>query len=289
MAVYDRVYRPYRGPTTPDWSRFLIVTRYAIGEVFRSRLMVVFFTLCFVFPLVAAAMIYLRHNADLLEVLGAMGAEIDGWIPIDGSFFNWFLRVQGGFAFFLVLFVGPRLVSRDLANNGLALYLSRPFSRAEYVAGKVAILIGLTSLVTWIPGLLLVVLQLSLEGGAWLSEHPRLPLAVVLGGWVWIVVVSFLALAISAWVRWRPLAGFFLLMIYFAGDFFAFIVEQLFRTDWGQLMNLRRLVRIVWAGLLGTSPPDGPSPAMSWLALAAVVAVSLLLLHRRIRAYEVVR
>ena len=258
MAVYDRLYRPYSGPTTPEWSRFLVITRYAMKDVFRSKLMVVFFTFCFVFPLIAAGMIYLRHNADLLDVLGAMGAEVGDWVPIDGFFFNIFLRVQGGFAFFLVLFVGPRLISRDLANNGLALYLSRPFSRAEYVAGKVTILIGLTSLVTWIPGLLLVILQFSLEGGEWLSKYPSVPMGVVLGSWMWIVPISFLALAISAWVRWRPLAGFFLLMIYFAGDFFAFIVRQLFRTDWGQLVNIRRLVRIVWAGLLDQTPPDGP-------------------------------
>ena len=289
MAVHYRLYRPYEGRVTPDWSRFLVITRFAVRDVFRSKLMVVFFTLCFVFPLAWAAAIYLRHNADLLEFLSSIGEGIHDWIPIDGAFFNIFLRVQGGFAFFLVLFVGPRLISRDLANNGLALYLSRPFSRAEYVAGKVTILLGLTSLVTWIPGLLLVLLQFSLEGTEWLSAYPSVPVGVVLGSWGWIVTISFLALAISAWVRWRPLAGFFLLMLYFAGDFFAFIVRQLFGTDWGQLVNIRRLARVAWAGLLDVPLPAGPPPIVAWAALAGIVGVSLLLLHRKIRAYEVVR
>jgi ABC-type transport system involved in multi-copper enzyme maturation permease subunit len=289
MAVYDRLYRPYAGPTTPGWSRFLVITRYALGDVFRSKLLVVFFTFCFVFPLLCAGAIYLRHNADLLAILGAMGAEIDDWVPIDGFFFNLFLRVQCGFAFFLVLFVGPRLISRDLANNGLALYLSRPFSQAEYVAGKVTILLGITSLVTWVPGLLLVLLQASLEGTEWLARYPALPSGVLLGSLVWIVVISFLALAISALVRWRPLAGFFLLAIYFAGEFFAFIVRQLFDTDAGQLVNIRRLIRIVWAGLLGTEVPEGPPGWLAWAGLAAIVAVSMLLLRKQIRAYEVVR
>lgn len=288
MAVFERRYRPYDGPRTPSWSRFLVVTRYALAEVFRSRLLVVFFTLCFLFPLIALALVYLRHNADLVDLLASMGADPD-WLPIDGRFFDLFLRVQGLFAFFLVLFVGPRLISRDLANNGLALYLARPFSRAEYVAGKATILFGLTSLVTWIPGLLLIALQLSLEGRAWLAEYPSVPLAVVLGAWLWIAVLTFLALAISAWVRWRSVAGFFLLMLYFAGDFFAFLVEQLFGTDWGQLVNLRRLIRIVWAHLLEVRIPAGPPVAIAWLALVGIVAVSLLLLHRKIRAYEVVR
>jgi ABC-2 type transport system permease protein len=266
-----------------------VITRYALQDVFRSKLLVVFLTFCFVVPLLAAGAIYLRHNADLIEVLGAMGADLDEWVPIDGFFFNIFLRIQGGFAFFLVLFVGLRLISRDLANNGLALYLSRPFSRAEYVASKVAILLGLTSLVTWVPGLLLVLLQVSLEGLGWLAENPSIPGGVLVGALAWIVVISLLALAVSAWVRWRPLAGFFLLAIYLAGEFFAFIVRQLFDTDAGQRVNRRRLVRIVWASLLGTEIPEGPPVWLAWTALAAIVLLSLVLLRRQIRAYEVVR
>ena len=289
MAVYDRTFRPYDGERTPAWSRFLVLTRYALKDVFKSKLLVVFFTLCFAWPLLSASAIYLRHNADLLEGLGAMGADVTEWVPIDGFFFELFLRVQGWFSFFLVLFVGPRLVSRDLANNGLPLYLSRPFSRAEYVAGKVTILLGLTSLITWVPGLFLTVLQFSLEGREWLSKYTYIPGGVLVGSWIWIVVLSFLALAISAWVRWRPLAGFFLLMIYFAGDFFAFIVRILFHTDLGQLINIRRLIRIVWANLMHLSPPNGPSLGVSIAALAGVVIFSLLLLRKKIRAYEVVR
>lgn len=289
MAVFRRLYRPYAGPFTPTWSRFLVITRYSMKDVFKSRVLVVYFTLCFIFPLLALGAIYLRHNIDLLDLLGAMGADISEWIPIDGFFFSVFLRVQGGFAFFLVLFIGPRLVSRDLANNGLALYLSRPFSQVEYVAGKVTILAGLTSLVTWVPGMLLLVLQISLEGMDWLSEYAFIAPAVLLGSWIWILVVSFLALAISAWVRWRPLAGFFLLMVYFAGDFFALIVRALFHSDWGQLVNIKKLIHIVWAGLLRLDPVAGPPIWVAWIALGAIIALSIWMLRQRIRAYEVVK
>lgn len=289
MAVYDREYRPYAGSMTPDWSRFLVVTRYALKDVFKSKLLIVYFTVCFIPFLVFLGMIYLRHNVDLLDLMSAMGADISDFVPIDGFFFSIFMRIQGFFAFFLVLFIGPRLVSRDLANNGLALYLSRPFSRAEYVLGKATILVGLTSLVTWVPGMLLVILQVSLEGRTWLAEYANVPTAILLGSWIWILVVAFLALAISAWVRWRPLAGFFLLMIYFAGDFFAFLVRVLFHTDWGQLVNIRRLVRIVWAGLLDLEPVAGPPVGVAWLALLGMIALSLWMLRRKIQAYEVVR
>jgi ABC-2 type transport system permease protein len=290
VAVFDRRYRPYSGALTPVWSRFLVVTRYAIKDVFKSKLLVVFCTVCMVPPLVFLGIIYLRHNADLLELMAAMGGEgIESWVPIDGMFFSWFMRIQGWFAFFLVLFIGPRLVSRDLANNGLALYLSRPFSQAEYVAGKLTILAGLTSLVTWVPAFLLVILQTSLEGIGWLQQYYFVPLGVVFVSWIWILVVSFLALAISAWVRWRPLAGFFLLMIYFAGDFFALIVRLLFHTDWGQLVNIRHLIRIVHSWAFRLDPVQGPPVWVAWLALFAIIGLCLWMLNRKIRAYEVVR
>jgi hypothetical protein len=43
-------------------------------------------------------------------------------------------------ALFLAAFVGPGQVSPDLANNALSLYLARPFSRVEYVLGKMSVL-----------------------------------------------------------------------------------------------------------------------------------------------------
>src|SRR5258707_13066390 len=50
---------------------------------------------------------------------------------------------------------GPPLVSRDLRNNALPLYLCRPFTRTEDVLGKMSVLLILLSAITWIPQLLL--------------------------------------------------------------------------------------------------------------------------------------
>ena len=38
MAVHDRGFKAYSGTLTPEWSRFLVVPRYAYREVFKSRL-----------------------------------------------------------------------------------------------------------------------------------------------------------------------------------------------------------------------------------------------------------
>ena len=88
---------------------------------------------------------------------------------------------------------------------------------------------------------------------------------------------------------WRPLAGFFLLMIYFAGDFFALIVRLLFHTDWGQLVNIRRLIWIVWNAGFHLEPVEGPPVVVAWIALFCIIGVCVWMLNRKIRAYEVVK
>ena len=81
------------------------------------------------------------------------------------------MSLQNGFAFFVTLLVGPPLVSRDLRNNALPLYLCRPFSRTEYVLGKMSVLLILLSAMTWVPQLLLFPFQSYLEGAQWFCRQ----------------------------------------------------------------------------------------------------------------------
>ena len=99
-----------------------------------------------------------------------MQVNVRELVPIDAYFFQMFINIQGGFAFFVAVLVGPPLVSRDMCNNALPLYLCRPFSRTEYVIGKMSVLLILLSLVTWVPQLLLFLFQSYLEGFAWFAQ-----------------------------------------------------------------------------------------------------------------------
>ena len=152
MAVLERSYKRFQGTLSPEWSRFLIIPRHAFRDVFRSKLFTAFFALSFIWPLVCAILIYLHHN---VEALGIMKINLRNLLPIDAAFFQTYVIVQGTIGFFLAMLVGPQQVSRDLTNNALPLYLCRPFTRTEYVVGKMSILIILISAVTWVPGLIL--------------------------------------------------------------------------------------------------------------------------------------
>src|SRR5438093_1235541 len=235
MAVYERTYRGYSGPVTPARWRFLIITRYACREVFQARLFGAFFTACFAFPVACALTIYLQHNLSALAVLKIPEQALS---QIVTEFFRVFVVVQDWLAFLLALFIGPALVSPDLANNGLALYLCRPFSRAEYVLGKLSVLAILMSLITWVPGILLFLFRAFLEGGGWMMANLRLAGALLLGFWVTILVFSLMALAASAWVKHKLLAAALVLGSFFVSGALAVSINLTLRTRLGHLINL---------------------------------------------------
>src|SRR5437899_5662546 len=178
MAVLERSYKRYQGTLAPEWSRFLIIPRHAFRDVFRSKLFTGFFALSFIWPLICAILIYLHHNVNALAIMKLNVADV---LPIDAFFFQVFVEVQGTIGFFLAMLVGPQQVSRDLTNNALPLYLCRPFSRSEYVVGKMSIVIILLSAMTWVPTLLLFLFQSYLEGWSWFSENIWIVIAVFFG------------------------------------------------------------------------------------------------------------
>ncbi len=292
MAVYDRTFRRYKGPVKSQTWRFLVLPHYIFKDIFKSKLLVFFYALCFIYPLVLAVGIYFRNNLDVLEQV--VPPDAFDLFQVDAGTFEFLLNIQGqSFAFLLTLFVGPGLISRDLANNGLPLYLSRPISRAEYVLGKISVLFILLSGITWVPGLMLFGLQSSLDEGDWMTRHLRVAFGITVGSWVWILFLALVALALSAWVRWRPVAAFLMFMVFATGSFFALMINLLFfggarERDWGYLVDPLQLIRIVWSGLLGTRSPDGPPVVVAWIALAVMAAFLLLILNRKLRAYEVV-
>jgi ABC-2 type transport system permease protein len=308
MAVYEHRYRAYEGELHSAWSRFLVIPRYALREVFKSKLFTTLFILCFIYPLIAAILVYLRHNANAVSLLQINISEL---LPIDNTFFATFVSMQGSFAFILTVIVAPPLISRDLANNALPLYLCRPLSRVEYVLGKMAVVGFLLSLITWVPGLLIFFFQASLAGVGWLWSNLWMVWSIFIGSMVWIILLSLLALAVSSIVKWRVVASGALLGMFFVPSAFAEIVNSLFLTKSAHLISLWATMNSIWLGLFGlferqTGSVRGtvsnpiyerqffdiallePPLWASWLVVAVICAVCVWLLSRRVRAYEVI-
>lgn len=300
MAVYKKTYRPYEGDTTSRLGRLLVMPRYAFEDLHKSRFLTLFFLASFIYPLVCALIIYVRHNASALALLGVQGGE--RLIAINVTFFMALLGWQSMLALFLAAFIGPGLVSPDLANNALSLYLARPFSRAEYVLGKMSVLLILMSLMTWIPSLLLFGLQSYLEGWQWAHDNARLAWASLIGGGIWILVLALLALALSAWVKWKPAAGALMFGVFFVAAGFGATINGIQRTNWGSIFNISYLIGSVWVdlfeganrttnGAIFFRAPQGQTLPLwcSWVALGALCGICLYMLARKIRGMEVIR
>ncbi len=298
MAVYKRTYKPYEGRLTPDWSRFLAPARYSLEALFQSRLLIGFLVACFAFPLFAATVIYLHHNLTALSMLRISPEQL---LPIDGDFFAAFLSVQGAFAFFLTAYVGPGLISPDLSNNALPLYLCRPINRAEYIIGKMSVLFIPLSCIMWIPGLLLFAIQAGLKGEGWGLDHIRWAWAIFAGSWLWILLLALLAVALSAWVRWKLAASALLFGVFFISSALGAMVNEVLVTRVGNVLSLGYVMGIIWAHMFqlparstffgemfNIRRGDEVPEYMAWLVLAMVCAGCIVLLNRRLRAKEVV-
>lgn len=287
MAVYKRTYRGYSGSLTPDWSRFLVLFRYSRRNLFRSKFLTAFFVLCFFFPLLCLLGIYANDHLSAITFLG--GQRSGPLFKVDGRFFLFFLSIQSSLAFILTAFIGPGLVSPDLANGALTLYLCRPLSRTEYVAGKLSVLAIILSWVTWIPGLILYFVQASLSGWDWMWKNSWIASGLILGSLLWILSISLLALALSAWVKWRIAAGALLLAVMFMGAGFSEAINHVLQTQQGYLINISKLSNIVWQDLFHDSADRALSAGEAWFGLLAFGALCLYLLMKKIRANEVVR
>lgn len=293
MAVYKRRYAPYTGSQTPEWSRFFVPTRYAFADLFKSRFFVLLLILTLVPTLFFAGYIFIANNKTVQLLLPAGPADL---FSVEAKFFTLIMVVQTQAAFLLNCWVGPVLIAGDLTNGALPLFLSRPFSRADYVLGKLAVLGLLLSGVTWVPSLLLFSLQAGLAKGDWLWSHMWMVVPIVLCSAIWILMLSLLSLAVSAWVKLRIVATGVIFITFFVPAGLGEMFNSIMGTYWGRLLNFSEMFRLILAkgfreqsGILGSTRWNEIPVAAAWGVLISVCLLSLVILNARLRAREAVR
>jgi ABC-type transport system involved in multi-copper enzyme maturation permease subunit len=293
MAVYKRRYNSYTGSLTSEWSRFFVLTRYAFADLFKSRFFVLLLILSIIPCLFFAGYIFIANNKTVQLLMQLRSADL---FNVESQYFMIILTVQTQAAFLLNCWVGPVLISGDLTNGALPLFLSRPFSRAGYVLGKLAVLGLLLSAVTWIPCLLLFSLQSGLASNGWVWSHLWMIVPIVLCSAIWILMLSLISLAVSAWVKLRIVATGVIFITFFIPAGFGEMFNAIMGTYWGRVLNLSYMFRLIVAsgfrersGLLGSLGLDEiPVPA-AWGAMIFVCLLSLVILNARLRARETVR
>ena len=285
MAVYRRGYQRYQGILTDRRARLFVLPKFAWERLMQTRLVVIIFVLATFWPVACAVFVYLSNHSELLQGFGPQAAAL---LKIDGQFFVVFMNTQSMFAIVLSAFAGPNLIAPDLANGALPLYFSRPLSRTEYILSRMLVLVGVLSPVTWIPGVLLFLMQSSMAGGAWFSENWQLGVGIFVGFLLYILLVSLVAMASSAYVRWRIIAGALVLGVFFILAGAAELINEVLRVEWAGALNPVRAMNQIWRSLLGAEPIPGPDAFQCLIVILLMTVLLLGILQRKLRPVEVV-
>jgi ABC-2 type transport system permease protein len=251
----------------------------------QQRLIVIILVMAMFWPVGCALWVYLANHTALLQGFG--GNLLDSF-KINGHFFVIFMNVQAVFAIILSAFAGPSLIAPDLANGALPLYFSRPLSRWEYVLARMLVLAGVLSPVTWIPGIVLFSLQWGMAGWTWFAQNWQLGAGIFLGFLMWIIFVSLVAMASSAYVKWRIVAGALVIGVFFVLAGASTLTDAVLRVRWALMFNPALAMNQVWRTMLGAEPADGPGALGCLCTMGSMSAILLLVLWRKLRPVEVV-
>jgi ABC-2 type transport system permease protein len=204
--------------------------------------------------------------------------------------FREFLEQQGVFVFFVTIYVGAGLIANDRRANALQIYLSKPLTRAEYVAGKFAILFLFLASVTWLPAILLLLVQTMFAGNfAFVQENIFLLPAITLFSLLQVLVSAMTMLALSSMSKSSRFVGIMYAgLIFFTAAFFQALRGITGRSSWAWLSPTDTLEQI-GAYIFRIDPPYQLSPLVAIATIVVLIAGSAWILERNVRGVEVVK
>jgi ABC-2 type transport system permease protein len=278
MPIHDQGYRRYTGVRAQTGRAWSVIAAAGIRTLLAKRAFIGLLLLSWGPFLVRAVQIYAAANLPQAQFLAP-----------DAAMFRSFLQQQEIFLFFITVYAGTGLIANDRRANALQIYLSKPLSRLEYVFGKFAILLTLLLLVTWLPAMLLLVIQVMFAGSfTFFLQHLYLIPAITIFSLIQVVAVALAMLALSSLSKSSRYVG----ILYAGLIFFS-------QAVYGIVRGITRDSRMAWLSVpldlqqIGDAifriDPRFDMPVWSaFLVIALLIAVSAIVLERRVRGIEVV-
>ncbi len=212
MPIFDQGYQHWKGPLAGHGRRWLAIARQGVRAQLKSRIVRLLLLAAWMPALgligVLALWGLLEQQAE--TVLNLVSRLLPDVAKDPGAYrtavwtiaYSFFFKAELVCSLFLVLMVGPNLISRDLRFNALPLYFSRPLRRIDYFLGKLGV-IGFYLLATVIgPAIAAYILGVafSLDLSVIADTH-RLLWASLVYGLVIAVSAGTLVLALSSLSR----------------------------------------------------------------------------------------
>jgi ABC-2 type transport system permease protein len=279
MPIHDQSYRRYRGQREDVRSAWTVIALTGIKGLLKKRVFLGMLFFGFMPFLIRSVQLYLAANYPQFASLVAPSPKM----------FRQFLEGQSFFVFAMTIYVGSGLIANDRLANALQIYLSKPLTRADYIAGKMAILVTFLLLVTWVPAMLLLVLQVMFSASlAFVRENLFLIPAITLASLAIVLVAAFTMLALSSLSKSARYVA-----ILYAG------IMLFTNAIYGVLRLVTRSSSVSWVSFTASldqvcdaifrQPLRYDTPvAVSFVVLIGLLVVSLSVLERRVRGVEVV-
>ncbi len=278
MAIHDQGYRRYGGTREQRGTAWTVMALAGLRSLLRRRAFLALLLAAWVLFLVRAVQFYAAASFPQAAFLA----------PKPDTF-RQFLEQQSFFVFIVTVWVGSGLIATDRRANALQIYLSKPLTRAEYVAGKAAILGCLLLFVTWVPAILLLVVQMVFAGNlTFLRNNLYLFPAITIFSFLEVLMVTFAMLALSSLSRSARFVGIlYTALIFFSQALYGVLsaVTGGSTISWVSYpANLTQVGDVIFRLRPHYETPWPVSLAM----IVVLIAVSLATLAWRVRGVEVV-
>jgi len=279
MPIHDQGYRRYGGLKARTGTGWMVITRAGIRSQLAKRAFLGLLLLSFLPFFARAIQIYLAVNFPQTGDLLAVKPDL----------FRQFLDQQQIWVFFITVYVGAGLIANDRRANALQIYLSKPLTRAEYIFGKLAILMAFLLLVTWVPALLLLIVQIAFAGNfTFLLKNLYLFPAITVFAFIQVTMVAAAMLALSSLSKSsRYVAILYAAVIFFSQAIYGVltVVTRSTQLSWISFpANLSQLGDVIFR-----LPARYATPwPLALLMIVGLIVVSGFILERRVRGIEVV-
>ena len=280
MPIHDQSYRRYRGQRSALGRSWLVIATAGIKQTIKKRIFLGILLLGWGQFVVRAVMLWFAENMPQTAPLLAATPKT----------FRDFLDNQGFFVFIVTIYVGAGLIANDRRANALQIYLSKPLLRSEYIAGKAAILFTFLMMVTWMPAILLLFVQVMFAGSfAFLKANLFLFPAITVASLLQVLLATLTMLALSSLSKSsRYVAILYAGILFFSAAIYgAMYAITGGNTSFSYLSlgaNLTQMVDVIFR----LAPRYSTPWPVSLIVILALMALSISVLERRVRGVEVV-
>ena len=278
MPIHDQGYRRYLGTRDAIGKSWQVMTRAGVMSVVSKRVFLGMMLFAWAPFVVRVVQFYFATTLAQASFLAPSGET-----------FREFLDQQGIWVFFVTIYVGAGLIANDRRANALQLYLSKPMTSAEYIAGKLAILFLFLVAVTFLPAILLLITQALLAGNLTFTRNNLyLVPAITLYSLAQVLLAATTMLALSSLSK----SSRFVAVMYAGLFFFTTALFQTLRGITGRSTfawlspgaALQQLGDVIFR----LEPRYQLSPAIAALAVLVMIVGSIVILMRRVRGVEIV-